>query len=153
MWQCKDYRTPSPWMRTLFAADTWAAIATRQLLMFEVWGWGSQQIIFKVPLYLGFLTKLFSGFSRNTKLAKMLPCFAKLSRTSRVSQNQIFAIFVFRESYNFRESHEIRLKKHNGTCHGLKKISRIENNQRYYNFQYIESLLFYEIFYYCCYWC
>jgi hypothetical protein len=41
-----------------------------------------------------FETKLFSGFSRNTKLAKMLPCFAKLSR---VSQDQIFAIFVFRK--------------------------------------------------------
>jgi hypothetical protein len=43
---------------------------------------------------LGFLTQLFSGFSRNTKLAKMLPCFAKFSRVSRVSQDQIFAIFA-----------------------------------------------------------
>jgi hypothetical protein len=75
-------------------------------------------------LHLGFLTKLFSGFSRNTKIAKMLPCFAKFSRVSRVSQDQIFAIFVFRESYNFREKREIRLIKHNGTCHGFKKIRR-----------------------------
>ena len=68
---------------------------------------------------VGFLTKLFSGFSRNTKLAKIIPCFAKLSRTSRVLQDQIFAIFVFRESYNFRENREIRLIKHNGTCQGF----------------------------------
>jgi hypothetical protein len=64
---------------------------------------------------LGYLTKLFSGFSRNTKLAKMLPCFAKLSRVSRISQDQIFAIFVFRESYQFRETRKIRLIKHNET--------------------------------------
>jgi hypothetical protein len=31
---------------------------------------------------VGFLTKLFSEFSRNTKLAKILPCFAKLSRVT-----------------------------------------------------------------------
>jgi hypothetical protein len=68
---------------------------------------------------IGFLTKLFSGFSRNTKLAKILPCFAKLSRVSRVLQDQIFAIFVFRESNNFRETCEIRLIKHNGTCQGF----------------------------------
>jgi hypothetical protein len=29
-----------------------------------------------VSAQIGFLTKLFSGFSRNTKLAKMHPCFA-----------------------------------------------------------------------------
>ncbi len=62
---------------------------------------------------LRFLTKLFSGFSRNTKLAKMLPCFAKFS------QDQIFAISVFRESYNFRENRGIRLIKHIGTYHGF----------------------------------
>ncbi len=84
--------------------------------------------------HLGFLTKLFSGFSRNTKPAKMLPCFANLSRTSRVLQDQIFAIFVFRENYNFRETREIRLMKHNGTFHGFLKIRRKENNQRYYNY-------------------
>jgi hypothetical protein len=43
--------------------------------------------------HLGFLTKFFSGFSRYTKLAKILPCFAKLSR---VSQDQIFAkVIIF----------------------------------------------------------
>jgi hypothetical protein len=67
----------------------------------------------KSEVQLGFLTKHFSGFSRNTKLAKMLMCFAKLL------QEHIFTIFVFRESYNFRETREIRLIKHNGTCHGF----------------------------------
>jgi hypothetical protein len=54
----------------------------------------------------------------------MLPCLAKLSR---VSQYQIFAIFVFRESYNFRETREIILIKHNRTCQGFKKSGEIDS--------------------------
>jgi hypothetical protein len=76
----------------------------------------NDQVNQPVDLGVGFLTKLFSGFSRNTKLAKMLPCFAKLLR---VSQDQMFIIFVFHESYNFRKTREIRLIRHNGTCHGF----------------------------------
>ncbi len=49
--------------------------------------------------------------------------FASFARSNfrdfRVSQDQIFAIFVFRESYNFRETRETRLIKHNGTCQGF----------------------------------
>ncbi len=82
---------------------------------------------------VGFLTKLFSGFSRNTKLAKMRLCFAKLSRVSWVSQDQIFAIFAFCESYNFRETREIRLIKHYRSCQGFKKSGEIEKNQCIYN--------------------
>jgi hypothetical protein len=69
---------------------------------------------------LGFLTKLFSGFLRNMKLAKMPPCFAKLLQVSRVSQDQIFTIFVFRESDKFPETREIKLIIQNGTTQRLK---------------------------------
>jgi hypothetical protein len=51
----------------------------------------------------------------------MLPCFAKLSR---ISQDQIFAIFMFHESYDFREDSEIGLIKHNGTCLGIIAIGK-----------------------------
>ncbi len=98
----------------------------------------SQQVL------IGFLTKIFLGFSRNTKLAKMRPCFAKLSR---VLQDQIFAIFVFRESYNFRGTRKIRLIKHNGTCQGFFKIRKNRELPVFLqSSQHIESLLFYEMF-------
>ncbi len=50
--------------------------------------------------------------------------FASFAKLSRVSQDQIFAIFVFRESSNFRDTREIRLIKYNGTCRGFLKIRR-----------------------------
>ncbi len=60
----------------------------------------------------------------------MLPCFAKLSRVLR---DQIFAIFVFRESYNFSKTREIRLKNTTEQAMGFKKSGEIENNRGYYN--------------------
>jgi hypothetical protein len=106
---------------------------------------GPEHIVFTCqPMRLGFLTKLFSGFSRNTKLAKMRPCFTK---RSRVSQDQIFAIFMFRESYNFRETHEIRLIKNYGSCQGFLKIRRNRELTVYLQLsQHTESLLFYKMF-------
>jgi hypothetical protein len=92
---------------------------------------------------VGFLTKLFSGFFAKHETRENAPEFAKLLR---VSQDQIFGIFVFRESYNFRETREIRLIKQNGTCQGFKKIRRNRELPEYLqSSQYIESLLFYEI--------
>ncbi len=75
---------------------------------------------------LGFWTILYSGFLRNMKLAKMLQCFAKLSQVSRVLQDQIFTIFVFRESDKFPETREIKLIIQNGTTQRLK----IQEKQR-----------------------
>jgi hypothetical protein len=60
----------------------------------------------------------------------MLPCFAKLLQ---VSQDKIFAIFVFCESYNFRKTHEIRLTNTTEQARGFKKSGKIENHQCIYN--------------------
>jgi hypothetical protein len=90
------------------------------------------------------LTKFYSGFFAKHETRENAPEFLK---PSQVSQDQIFGTFVFRESYNFRETREIRLIKQNGTCQGFTKIRRNRELPDYLqSSQYIESLLFYEMF-------
>ncbi len=60
---------------------------------------------------------LFRIFAKH-ETREYAPVFREIFASFASFARSNFRDFVFRESYNFRENREIRLTKHNGTCHG-----------------------------------